>query len=137
MKNLEHKVAIITGASRGIGRAAALLFAAEGASVVVGARGESPLLGLCEEIAAAGGSARALAGDVADESYQRDLVALAVNEFGGLDVALNNAATFGPLGDATSIALDDWRRTLDVNLTGSFLAAKHQLPRCFRVAAVR
>jgi NAD(P)-dependent dehydrogenase (short-subunit alcohol dehydrogenase family) len=128
MKLLEHEVAIITGASRGIGRAAALLFAAEGAAVVVGARGEAPLFKLCKDIADAGGSARALAGDVSDETYARALVALAVTEFGGLDVAFNNAATFGPLGDSTAIAAHDWRKTLDVNLTSAHFAAKHQLP---------
>jgi NAD(P)-dependent dehydrogenase (short-subunit alcohol dehydrogenase family) len=127
MKTLEGKTALVAGASSGIGRASALAFAQAGAAVVVGARRSHELATLVEEIEHAGGRACALAGDVADETYARDLVALAVERFGGLDIALNNAATLG-LGDVTSLPVETWRRTLDVNLTGAFFAARHQIP---------
>lgn len=128
MKSLEHKVAIVAGASAGIGRAAARVFSEAGASVVVGARRQAELDSLVGEIRAAGGKATALAGDVTDESYAQALVELATREYGGLDIALNNAATLG-LGDITSLPLHEWQRTLEVNLTSAFLAAKYQLPR--------
>jgi NADPH:quinone reductase-like Zn-dependent oxidoreductase len=91
MNALSHQVAIVTGASSGIGRAAAKLFAHEGAKVVVAARRRQELEALVDEIAAAGGAAAALAGDVGDEAFARALVELATARFGGLDVAFNNA----------------------------------------------
>jgi hypothetical protein len=95
MGRLSNKVAIVTGASAGIGWATAKLFAAEGAKVVVGARREAELKTLVAEIEAAGGKAVALAGDVRSEAYAKALVALAVERFGRLDVAFNNAGTLG------------------------------------------
>ncbi len=128
MSALANKVAIIVGASSGIGYATAELFAREGAKLVVGARRKAELDQLVTSIARAGGEAIALAGDVADEDYAQALVGLAVENFGGLDVAFNNAGMIAPMGPTTGIALADWRRTLDVNLTSAFLAAKYQLP---------
>ncbi|CAN7312186.1 SDR family oxidoreductase [Neorhizobium sp. LjRoot104] len=128
MKTLDGKIAIVTGASAGIGRAAARLFASEGASLVVTAR-RAELLGmLVEEIEAAGGKAVALAGDVRDEDLQQRLVATAVDRFGGLDIAFNNAGGTVGYGPVTETSADDWRATLDLNLTSGFLAAKHQAP---------
>ena len=128
MSALANKVAIIAGASSGIGYATAELFAREGAKLVVGARRKAELSQLVAAIGKAGGEAIALAGDVADEDYAQALVGLAVENFGGLDVAFNNAGMIAPMGPTTGIALADWRRTLDVNLTSAFLAAKYQLP---------
>jgi NAD(P)-dependent dehydrogenase (short-subunit alcohol dehydrogenase family) len=125
---LSNKVAIIAGASSGIGRATARLFASEGASVVVGARREAELDALVAEIAVDGGRAFALAGDVTREDYARALVEAAVDRFGGLDVAFNNAGTLGPIIPAPQMPLGDWRQTVDVNLTSAFLAAKYQIP---------
>ena len=128
MNTLEGKVAIITGASSGIGRATAKLFAAEGARVVVGARRSAELTSLVTEIASAGGQSIALTGDVGDEQYSATLVNTAIEKFGGLDIAFNNAATMGTVGDVTQLTAEQWRHTLDINLTGGFFAAKYQIP---------
>lgn len=126
--SLSHRVAIVTGASSGIGRAAALLFAEAGAAVVVGARRQAELDQLVAAITQQGGSAAAMAGDVRDEAYAQALVATAVERFGGLDIAFNNAGTMGPLQPTPDVQSSDWRDTLETNLTSAFLGAKHQIP---------
>jgi NAD(P)-dependent dehydrogenase (short-subunit alcohol dehydrogenase family) len=128
MFTLAGKVAIVTGASSGIGRATAKLFAEHGAKVVVAARRRAELEALPAEIEAEGDSAALLAGDVTDEAYQKALVELAVVKFGGLDIAFNNAGSTGEMGDSAGISTAGWRNTLDTNLTGAFLGAKHQIP---------
>jgi NAD(P)-dependent dehydrogenase (short-subunit alcohol dehydrogenase family) len=127
MGRLAGKTAIVTGASSGIGRATALLFAAEGAKVVVGARRASELDQLVSEIQAAGGDAAALAGDVRAEDYAKALVALAVERYGRLDIAFNNAGTLGEGGPSTEVSEAGWNDTIAINLTGAFLGAKHQI----------
>jgi NAD(P)-dependent dehydrogenase (short-subunit alcohol dehydrogenase family) len=126
MSRLANKVALVTGASSGIGRATARLFAAEGARVVVGARRKAELDSLVAEIEAAGGQAAALAGDVRDENYAKALVALAVERYGRLDIAFNNAGTLGQTGPTTEVTEEGWNQAIGINLTGSFLGAKHQ-----------
>jgi len=128
MHTLLNKVAIIAGASSGIGRAAAKLFAEAGAKVVVGARRKAELETLVKEIAADGGTSVFLAGDVQDETYARALVDMAVAHFGGLDIAFNNAGTLGEMGPTPDLSTIGWRETLDINLTSAFLAAKYQIP---------
>jgi NAD(P)-dependent dehydrogenase (short-subunit alcohol dehydrogenase family) len=128
MQVLKDKVAIVTGASSGIGRATALLFAAEGAGVVVAARRQAELDGLVTEIEAAGGRAVALAGDVKEAAYAEALVATAKARFGGLDIAFNNAGTLGEMGAVEEVSLAGWRDTLETNLTSAFLGAKYQIP---------
>lgn len=128
MPALANKVAIVTGASSGIGRAAAKLFAAEGAKVVVAARRAGELDALIAEIGAAGGQAIAAAGDVKDEAHARRAVEIAIATFGGLDIAFNNAGTLGAMGPTPEISLEGWQDTLDTNLTAAFLGAKHQIP---------
>ncbi len=127
MNRLNDKVAIVTGASSGIGRATAKLLAAEGAKVVVGARRQAELDALVEEIEAAGGEAVAVAGDVRLEDYQKSLVANAVARYGKLDIAFNNAGTLGEAGPSTTVSEAGFADTLAINLTASFLAAKHQI----------
>ena len=127
MGRLHNKVALITGASGGIGHATANLFAVEGAKLVLGGRREAELAGLVEEIEAEGGDAVALAGDVRSEAYAKALVALAVEKFGRLDIAFNNAGTLGEEGPSTDVSETSWNETIAINLTGSFLGAKHQI----------
>ena len=127
MRRLEDKVAIVTGASAGIGRATAKLFATEGAKLVLGARREAELTSLVAEIEAAGGQAVALAGDVRSEDYAKALVALAAERFGRLDIAFNNAGTLGETGASTGVTEAGWSDTIAINLTGAFLGAKHQI----------
>lgn len=128
MNTLNGKVAIVTGASSGIGRATAKLFAQEGARVVVAARRQAELDALVKEIEADGGQAVAVAGDVKDEAYAKALVDAAVARFGGLDIAFNNAGIVGEMGPVSELSLAAWRDTIDTNLTSAFLGAKHQVP---------
>jgi NAD(P)-dependent dehydrogenase (short-subunit alcohol dehydrogenase family) len=129
-RQLEEKVAIITGASSGIGRAAALLFAAEGARLVLAARTKGPLDEVVTQLQAEAGGpvAVALAGDAGDEDFNRALVALATERFGGLDVAFNNAGGLGPMGPTAEVETAEWNEALRVNLSSAFFAAKHQVP---------
>ncbi len=128
MNILQNKVALVTGASSGIGRATAKLFAKEGASVIVAARRTKELDILVEEILQAGGKAKAFAGDVKKESYAKALVEFAVKEYGGLDIAFNNAGTLGACSATPDLTLEAWDDTISTNLSSAFLGAKHQLP---------
>ena len=125
---LQSKTVIVTGASSGIGAAAARLFAAEGANVVLNARREAHLDRLLSEIRAYGGHAVAHAGDVRDETTAQALVRLAESEYGGLDAAFNNAGTLGDLGPVPEISRGTWDDVIETSLTAGFLAAKHQIP---------
>ncbi|MEJ5020880.1 SDR family oxidoreductase [Ochrobactrum vermis] len=125
---LESKTIIVTGASSGIGAAAARLFASEGANVVLGARRSGELKVVSEAITQANGRAVVLAGDVKDEGYADALVDLARKEFGGLDGAFNNAGIVGAMHPAPDMGLGNWTDVISVNLTGAFLAAKAQIP---------
>lgn len=128
MQLLANKVAIVTGASSGIGRAAALLFARQGARVVAAARRKRELQELVDTIAALGGNAIACTGDVTDEGFARQLVEAATEEFGGLHVAFNNAGMVGDLAAVPDMSRTNWDTVLDTNLGSAFLAAKYQLP---------
>ncbi|MBU1390663.1 MAG: SDR family NAD(P)-dependent oxidoreductase, partial [Gammaproteobacteria bacterium] len=128
MNILANKVAIVTGASTGIGYAAAKLFAREGAAVVVAARRQKELDDLVDLIISEGGQALALAGDVGEEAFAKALVDKAVSHFGGLDIAFNNAAILGAMGPVPEMSLTDWNQVIATNLTSAFLGAKYQLP---------
>lgn len=125
---LAGKVAIVTGASSGIGHATAKLFAREGARVVVTARRRDRLDELVAGIREDGGEAVAVAGDVRDEAVARLAVETAVRDYGGLDIAFNNAGMVGEMAPTPDISPEQWKETLDTNLTGAFLGARHQLP---------
>lgn len=128
MHQLAGKVAIVTGASSGIGYEAAKLFAREGARLVLVARRQTELDQLATEIDAMGSHAAVLAGDVRDEALARTAVATAHARFGGLDIAFNNAGMTGPAMPVHELSPDDWREILDTNLTSAFLGARHQIP---------
>lgn len=126
---LDGRVAIITGASRGIGAATARLLAAHGAHVVVSSRRQESCDAVAAEITAAGGQASAQSCHVGDLDARNHLIASTIEQHGRLDVLINNAGTnpyFGPVADTPMPALE---KTLDVNLTGFFhlsqLAAQH------------
>lgn len=128
MASLKDKVAIITGAASGIGRATALLFAAEGASVVLNARGGEALAPVVDAIRRDGGRAEAIVGDVSLAETHERLVQAAIGKFGGLDMAINNAGTVGPVKPLADVTLEEWQHTLAANLTSAFLGARVQIP---------
>ena len=128
MNQLAGKVAIVTGASSGIGYEAAKLFARQGARVVVTARRQAELDALVDEIGHGGGVAVAVAGDIGDEQLARALVEVAVGRFGGLDIAFNNAGTTGEAAPTAEIPVATWDAVLATNLTSAFLGAKYQIP---------
>ena len=119
---------IITGASRGLGRATALLLARLGARVTLNARSESALNQVQREIEAAGGRAQAIAGDISDSDVSERLVAAAALTFGGVDAVINNAAMLQPLARIEDSDPETWRRNLDVNVMGPFLLVQAALP---------
>jgi len=125
--NLAGKIAIITGASAGIGWATALAFAEKGAHVVVTARREQRLRELCDLIAARGGKAVYLAGDAADEATAKNCVALAVKEFGRLDILINNAGA-GNYKNLVDTSVEEYDALMDSNMKSSFLFARHAAP---------
>lgn len=132
MPMLAGRVAIVSGASSGIGRAAAKLFATEGACIVATARRSNELDQLVEEIRGAGGQAIAVPGDIADEATHTATVASAQRQFGGLDIAFNNAGTVGPMVPLAEMTESDWTHVIATNLTASFLGARAQIPAMLR-----
>ncbi|TAK22360.1 MAG: SDR family oxidoreductase [Chloroflexota bacterium] len=128
MARLEGKVAVVTGGGSGIGAAAARAFAKEGGAVaVVDVRAE-PAEAVAAEIRAAGGRAIALAANVKDEREIGDAVRKAAAEFGGLHVVFANAGINGMQCPIEEMTLDEWRDTIDTNLTGTFLTVKPAIP---------
>jgi NADP-dependent 3-hydroxy acid dehydrogenase YdfG len=124
---LAGKSVLITGASAGIGWATALAFAAKGANVVVTARREQRLHELCDLIAAAGGKAVCLAGDAAEESTAQKCVALAVKQFGRLDILINNAGA-GNYKNLIDTSAEEYDSLMNANMKSSFLFARHAAP---------
>jgi len=129
---LAGKVAIVTGAGSGIGRAIALRLASEGAKVAVAGQRLERVEETARLIAAAGGDALARACDVANAAQVEQLVGATVERFGGLHVLVNNAAKnrpAAPLAETVAELTEEWwHATMDVNATGAFLCAKHALP---------
>jgi NAD(P)-dependent dehydrogenase (short-subunit alcohol dehydrogenase family) len=128
MARIAGKVAIVTGAGGGIGGAISRLFAGEGASVVCVEIDAATLEETTAAIAAAGGKAIGLVGDVASEETAIEAVSRATSEFGRLDVLVSNAIYDLPLAPLTEISYEDWRRTMAVNLDAAFLLSKHAIP---------
>ncbi|MEW1685499.1 SDR family NAD(P)-dependent oxidoreductase [Streptomyces sp. NPDC093594] len=122
---LEGKVALITGGTSGIGRAAALLFAREGAKVAFTGRRESAGKEVVQEISAIGGEVLFIKADSTDVQGAADVVAQVVNRFGRLDVAFDNAGT-AAVGPLTELDESAWHHLVDANLKGTFFALQAQ-----------
>jgi len=125
---LEGKVALVTGASRGIGRAVAATYAAEGAHVVVAARDRDPLEAAAAEIRKSGKRVLAVFVDVADRAKTKVLGDVIKQQFGRLDILVNNASMLGPRVPVLEYPEEDWERVIAVNLHGPFFVIKACLP---------
>jgi 3-oxoacyl-[acyl-carrier protein] reductase len=124
---LGQKVAVVTGGGSGIGRAAAIRFASEGASVLVADIDAGNADAVAGEISAAGGRAAAMAVDVSDPAQVEAMAARAAAEFGGIDILMTAAGVLS-FGSATETDPDAWNRVIGINLTGTFLAARAVIP---------
>jgi NAD(P)-dependent dehydrogenase (short-subunit alcohol dehydrogenase family) len=125
---LEGKVALITGASQGLGRALALAYAKGGARVVINARSEESIRPVAEEVDSSDAEVLALAADVSKGADVERLVGAAVERFGRIDVLVNNAGLLGPRVAIVDYPEDEWRRVIDANLTGPFLVSRAVIP---------
>ena len=136
MFSLKDKVALITGASQGIGRDTALALAQTGAKVAVAARNEEKLASLVSEIESAGGSALAVKMDVADAEQVKAGFKQVLDKFGRLDILVNNAAITRD-GLSMRMKQDDWEAVLKTNLTGAHLCIQQALSTMMRARAGR
>jgi NAD(P)-dependent dehydrogenase (short-subunit alcohol dehydrogenase family) len=127
MDDLKGKVAIITGGGYGIGKKIAQVYAGLGVKLVLAARTVPALEETCAELKRAGAQALAIRTDVAIEADCVKMVARTIEEFGALDILVNNSGISGPTARITETSLADWQQTLDVNLTGAWLCAREAL----------
>lgn len=130
--NFRGKVAFVTGAGSGIGRAAALAFAREGASVAATDLSEVSTRETAQLIKAAGGRSLAIRCDVTQTGEVKAALDRAFQEFGRLDFAFNNAGSEQPVIAAADLTEQTWTRIVDVNLSGVFLCMKHEIPLILR-----
>jgi len=125
---LRDKVAIITGAGRGLGRAVALAFGREGARVVLAGRTPGPVEHVAEELRSLKRDALAMPADVSDEGQVGLLVKKTLETYGTIDILVNNAGTRGPIGPVHQMTLEEWEETLRLNLTSAFLCSRAVIP---------
>lgn len=125
---LEGKIAMVTGASQGLGRALALAYAEEGAKLITNARSEDSIRPVAEEAEKKGAEVLSLAADVSKSGDVRKLVDAAVERFGRIDVLVNNAGVLGPRVEILEYPEDEWRKVIDANLTGPYLVSKAAIP---------
>ncbi len=123
---MNNKVALITGASSGIGAATARAFAARGASVVLAARREDELADLVNEIKSSGGKASSVKTDVSIAKDVENMVAHTIATFGRLDYAVNNAGIEGRLANIVDLSEEEWNQIIGINLTGNFLCLRYE-----------
>jgi NAD(P)-dependent dehydrogenase (short-subunit alcohol dehydrogenase family) len=128
MKQLENKVAIITGAGSGIGRSTAMLFASEGAKVVISDVNEAHGKSVVDEITKNGGAATFVKADSSKPEDNEALVKQTLDKYGALDIAVNNAGIGGPLAATGEYPLDGWKKVIDINLSGVFYGLRYQIP---------
>ena len=133
---LKDKVALITGASQGLGRALALAFAREGARVVVNARSEESVRPIAGEVEDVGAEVLAVAADVSEGADAGRLIDETVDRFGRIDVLVNNAGLLGPRVAIGDYPEDEWRRVIDANLTGPFLVSRAAIPHLSEGASI-
>ena len=125
---LDGKVTIITGASRGIGKATARLLASQGATVVLAARNEQAIMLLSDEIQSAGGAAMAVPVDIGIPDSVETLIRKTVEAYGRLDGAFNNAAGGPPPTPLADLTVGDFDQSIAVNIRGTFLCMKYEIP---------
>jgi NAD(P)-dependent dehydrogenase (short-subunit alcohol dehydrogenase family) len=128
MQSLENKVAIITGGGSGIGRAISVLYASEGAKIVVSDIDEKGSNETLEEIKSKGGDAIFIKADSSRADDSRNVVEQAVQHFGGLHIAVNNAGIGGPLAPVGEYPIEGWDKTIAINLSGVFYGMRYQIP---------
>lgn len=128
MKLLDKKVAIITGAGSGIGRAIAELYATEGAKVVVSDIDEKGGQDTVQAIKIAGGEALFVRADTSGAADNESLVNTAVKQYGALHIAVNNAGIGGPLSPVGEYPVDGWDKVISINLSGVFYGMRYQIP---------
>ena len=133
---LEGKVALVTGASQGLGRALALAYAKEGANLVISSRSADSLETVAEEASGSGVEVLAVPADLSHSEDVQKLVDAAVERFGKIDVLVNNAGLLGPRVTIEEYPEDKWRSVLDANLTGPFLVSKAAIPHMREGASV-
>jgi len=130
MNTLKDKVAFVTGAGSGIGKAIALLYAKEGAKVVVSDINDEHGQAVVEEIKSDGGEAIYVKANTAAPEEVKNLVEKTVEAYGRLDIACNNAGIGGEANFGTEMSIDGWKKIIDINLNGVFYGCKMRLPRC-------
>lgn len=128
MKTLENKVAIVTGAGSGIGRAIALLYAAEGAKVVISDIDERGSNDTLQQVKEAGGEGMFVFADTSKPANCKELVDLTIKEYGALHIAVNNAGIGGPIGFVGEYPLEGWDKVIGINLSGVFYGMRYQIP---------
>jgi NAD(P)-dependent dehydrogenase (short-subunit alcohol dehydrogenase family) len=122
------RVAIVTGAGKGIGQATAIAFSAQGASICHLRAKPGATMQTLALIENSGGRAAMVIGDVSNESVAQETVSTALREFGRLDFAVNNAGVSPWTGNTVDCTLESWQRVINVNLTGTWLGMKYQIP---------